>query len=149
MNSGLFVILRFIPALFLLFLAGCATTGSGTDDVAQEPVIETETVPSSTATIDEHLYVPEIEALRVTIDANVISDHFGNYKFELQTPHNTFTLTQNGAGSSTLYNYDTKFSGTSDAWWATTIPINAAPDPATGTYNPDQVDIIIAHIYLF
>jgi membrane-bound lytic murein transglycosylase D len=73
MNSGLFVILRFIPALFLLFLAGCATTGSGTDDVAQEPVIEAETVPSSTATIDEHLYVPEIEALPA--DAAALHEH--------------------------------------------------------------------------
>ena len=52
-------------ALMLLFLAGCATTGNGTSEPAQtapEPAVEVVTVPSSTATIDEHLFVPVPEA---------------------------------------------------------------------------------------
>jgi membrane-bound lytic murein transglycosylase D len=62
MYSGAFVLLRLISALLLLFLAGCATTGAGTGDaapIAPEPVVEAEPIPSSTVTIDEHLYVPE------------------------------------------------------------------------------------------
>ena len=56
--------LRLISALLLLALAGCATTGSGTPETAQaapEPVEDVETVPSSVATIDEHLYIPPVE----------------------------------------------------------------------------------------
>lgn len=56
---------RLISMLMMLFLAGCATTGteiSETAPVTPEPVVEAEPVPSSAATIDEHLYVPEPEA---------------------------------------------------------------------------------------
>ncbi len=56
--------LRVIPALLLFFLTGCATTGTGGKDpepVAPGPQEIAETIPSSTATIDEHLYEPEIE----------------------------------------------------------------------------------------
>ena len=54
--------MRILLAAFFLFLAGCATTGVDTAPVeAEEPVIaaEPENVPSSTATIDEHLFIPE------------------------------------------------------------------------------------------
>jgi membrane-bound lytic murein transglycosylase D len=60
------VLLRFIPALLLLFLAGCATTGTGsgeTEPATPEPEEVVEAIPSSTATIDEHLYEPEVEPL--------------------------------------------------------------------------------------
>jgi membrane-bound lytic murein transglycosylase D len=56
---------NFVPLRILfisLFLAGCATTGNGTAPAEpEEPVIaaEPENVPSSTATIDEHLFIPE------------------------------------------------------------------------------------------
>ena len=53
--------LRLTTALMLLFLAGCATTGNGTTETAPttpEPTVEVVTVPSSTATIDEHLFIP-------------------------------------------------------------------------------------------
>jgi membrane-bound lytic murein transglycosylase D len=53
---------RLIFSLFFLFLAGCATTGGGTDTVeTEEPIVaaEPENIPSSTATIDEHLFVPK------------------------------------------------------------------------------------------
>ncbi len=54
--------LRYLIPLSLLFLAGCATTGNGTAPDAEEaPVVaaEPQNVPSSTATIDEHLFVPD------------------------------------------------------------------------------------------
>ncbi|NNK52198.1 MAG: LysM peptidoglycan-binding domain-containing protein [Xanthomonadales bacterium] len=60
--------LRLITAVTLLFLAGCATTGGdsgGTEQIVPEPVAEVESIPSSTATIDEHLYIPEIEEIPV------------------------------------------------------------------------------------
>ena len=53
--------LKYLIPLSLLFLAGCATTGTGTAPRAEEaPVVAAEpaNVPSSTATIDEHLYEP-------------------------------------------------------------------------------------------
>ena len=57
------MLLRVISALMLmLFLAGCASTGKGTVDTAQidpEPAVEADPIPSSTATIDEHLFVPD------------------------------------------------------------------------------------------
>jgi membrane-bound lytic murein transglycosylase D len=58
------VLLRLISALLFLSLAGCATTGTGTVETVQtapEPIVEPETIPSSTATIDEHLFVPDPE----------------------------------------------------------------------------------------
>jgi membrane-bound lytic murein transglycosylase D len=58
------VTLRLISALLLFALAGCATTGSGTPETAQtapEPAAQAETIPSSVATIDEHLYIPPVE----------------------------------------------------------------------------------------
>ena len=54
--------LKYLIPLSLLFLAGCATTGTGTAPEAEEaPVVAAEpaNVPSSTATIDEHLFEPE------------------------------------------------------------------------------------------
>ena len=60
------MLLRFTLPLLLLFLAGCATTGNGTgqtDQTAPEPVEPPAQVPSSTATIDEHLYIPKLEPL--------------------------------------------------------------------------------------
>ncbi len=51
--------LRFISVLLIFLLAGCATTGKGTSEIAQTtPQTDPEPVPSSTATIDEHLFVP-------------------------------------------------------------------------------------------
>jgi len=53
------VSLRFISVLLIFLLAGCATTGKGTSEIAQTtPQTDPEPVPSSTATIDEHLFVP-------------------------------------------------------------------------------------------
>ena len=57
-----FVPTRLIISLFFLFLAGCATTGSEPVPAEEEELVlaaEPEFVPSSTATIDEHLFVPE------------------------------------------------------------------------------------------
>ena len=62
--------LKYLIPLSLLFLAGCATTGNGTAPDAEEaPVVAAEpaNVPSSTATIDEHLFVPE-EPIEVVHD---------------------------------------------------------------------------------
>jgi membrane-bound lytic murein transglycosylase D len=59
-----------ISALLLFLLAGCATTGTGTVDTAQvtpEPAAEAEPIPSSTATIDEHLFVPDPELASVDV----------------------------------------------------------------------------------
>ena len=61
------MLLRFLSALILLVLAGCATTGTGTTDGAQvipEPAAEPITVPSSTATIDEHLFEPPSDVVQ-------------------------------------------------------------------------------------
>jgi len=58
------VLLRLIPALLLFALAGCATTGTGTGTdtpVAPEAPEVAVTPPSSTATIDEHLFIPPAE----------------------------------------------------------------------------------------
>ena len=58
------MLLRLTSALLLLFLAGCATTATETSNTVQttpEPVIQPEPILSSTATIDEHLFVPEAE----------------------------------------------------------------------------------------
>jgi membrane-bound lytic murein transglycosylase D len=52
---------RLLTAFLLLFLAGCVTTGNGkTETVANAPdvPITAQAIPSSVATIDEHLYVP-------------------------------------------------------------------------------------------
>jgi membrane-bound lytic murein transglycosylase D len=46
----------------ILSLVGCATTGTGTNDTAlsnPEPLVKPVPVPSSVATVDEHLFVPE------------------------------------------------------------------------------------------
>ena len=51
--------LRFISALLIFLLAACATTGKGTAEPAQAgPETALEPVPSSTATVDEHLFIP-------------------------------------------------------------------------------------------
>jgi membrane-bound lytic murein transglycosylase D len=53
---------NFILALSLLFLAGCATTGSNSqqqDSAIPDSQAITEIQPGSAATVDEHLYIPE------------------------------------------------------------------------------------------
>jgi membrane-bound lytic murein transglycosylase D len=57
-----------LTLMLMLFLAGCATTGKGTVDTAQtdpEPAVEADAIPSSAATIDEHLFVPDPDAVPV------------------------------------------------------------------------------------
>jgi membrane-bound lytic murein transglycosylase D len=51
--------------LLALLVSGCATTGQGTQQATQGALESAapEPVPSSTATIDEHLFVPKPEAL--------------------------------------------------------------------------------------
>ena len=54
---------RLLLLAAILLLSGCATTGSGTDTAeppAPEPVAAPEPPPSSTATIDEHLFQPDV-----------------------------------------------------------------------------------------
>jgi membrane-bound lytic murein transglycosylase D len=68
------VLLRLISALMLLLLAGCATTGTGTADSAQlipEPAEEPITIPSSTATIDEHLFEPPVDPVQTHVHTSV------------------------------------------------------------------------------
>ncbi len=53
---------RFILALSVLLVAGCATTNPQPEPElppAPKPVVPAETPPSSVATVDEHLYEPE------------------------------------------------------------------------------------------
>lgn len=53
--------IRLLPVVALFFLAGCATTGTGTVETTQttpEAAAVEEITPSTTATIDDHLYVP-------------------------------------------------------------------------------------------
>ena len=53
--------LRYIFALVFFSLAGCATTGTGTSELAlavPEAVVEQEPIPSSVVTVDEHLFIP-------------------------------------------------------------------------------------------
>ena len=68
------MLLRLMSALLLLVLAGCATTGTGTTDDAQltpEPAVEPITVPSSTATIDEHLFEPPADPVQTHVHDSV------------------------------------------------------------------------------
>ena len=54
--------LRLLFSALFLFLAGCAATGTTPAPVEEEELVvaaEPENIPSSTATIDEHLYVPD------------------------------------------------------------------------------------------
>jgi membrane-bound lytic murein transglycosylase D len=71
-----FVFLRFISALLIFLLAGCATTGQGTAEPDQAaPEVAIEPVPSSTATVDEHLFIPEpITAVDEAVDPHVHDD---------------------------------------------------------------------------
>jgi membrane-bound lytic murein transglycosylase D len=64
------VLLRFFTAALFLALAACATTGSDTGQpaIAEPEPLAAEPVPSSTATIDEHLYVPEPEPVPDTAE---------------------------------------------------------------------------------
>ena len=66
------MLLRLISVLLLFLLAACATTGTGTAEpapITPEPVIEAEPIRSSTATIDEHLFVPDPDSEAVPGDA--------------------------------------------------------------------------------
>ena len=69
--------IRLIAALLLLALTGCATTGTGTAESApavSEAAAQVEPPPSSTATIDEHLYIPDLETLPVEVDSEPVYD---------------------------------------------------------------------------
>ena len=66
--------LRLLPVLMLLFLAGCATTSNGTAEKTQplpEAPATAQTIPSSAATIDEHLYIPP----QIPVPANAAQTH--------------------------------------------------------------------------
>jgi len=69
------VLYRFATALVFFSLIGCATTGTGTNEtvlINPEPVVEQAPIPSSVATVDEHLFVPEPEPASVaTIESHV------------------------------------------------------------------------------
>ncbi len=67
--------LRLILALVIFSLTGCATTGKGTAEISQ-PVAQVapEPIPSSTATVDEHLFVPTPEAIPVAGEVHVHDD---------------------------------------------------------------------------
>ena len=68
---------RLIFVLQLLLLAGCATTGSNeiADEGAEMPIEEIE-LHSSTATIDEHLFIPETgQAPVAAAEAEHVHDH--------------------------------------------------------------------------
>jgi len=57
---------RFASVLVLLLLAGCATTGSGTHESSEalpEPLPPANSAPPRAETIDEHLYIPQLEPL--------------------------------------------------------------------------------------
>ena len=59
MNSVNFVSLRIIFLSLFFALSGCATTGTNeTVQAIPEPVVIPEPIPSSVATVDEHLFVP-------------------------------------------------------------------------------------------
>ena len=67
--------LRFISALLILLLAGCATTGKGTVEVTQAaPEAMPEPVPSSTPTVDEHLFIPPSSATPAAGEVHVHAD---------------------------------------------------------------------------
>ena len=68
--------LRFVSALLIFLLAGCATTGKGTVEVMQAapeavPVVP---VPSSTATVDDHLFIPPSSATPAAGEVHVHDD---------------------------------------------------------------------------
>ena len=64
--------LRFISALLIFLLAGCATTGAGPVEPAPaEPEAIAEPIPSSTATVDEHLFIPAPAATLAAGDVHV------------------------------------------------------------------------------
>jgi membrane-bound lytic murein transglycosylase D len=70
-----FVFLRLVSALLILLLAGCATTGKGTAEITQAtPEAAPEPVPSSTATVDEHLFIPASSATPAAGEAHVHDD---------------------------------------------------------------------------
>jgi membrane-bound lytic murein transglycosylase D len=73
--------------LVFVLLAGCATTGSGTDETAPTPTVPTrQPAPSSAATIDEHLYVPRLETLPDSGEPQHIHDNVWErltHRFEL------------------------------------------------------------------
>jgi membrane-bound lytic murein transglycosylase D len=78
---------RVATALFFLLLAGCATTGNGKHETAQAPVAPNQApVPSSVATVDEHLYVPKLEPLPLSEETLHVHDNVWErltHRFEL------------------------------------------------------------------
>ncbi len=67
--------LRFISASLIFLLAGCATTGKGPAEITQTtPEAVPEQVPSSTVTIDEHLFIPALSATPAAGEAHVHDD---------------------------------------------------------------------------
>ncbi len=78
---------RFILALLIFLLAGCATTGKGTVQITQA-TLETvpDPVPSSTATVDEHLFIPASSATPAVGEVHVYNDVWERlvHSFELE-----------------------------------------------------------------
>ena len=67
--------LRFISVVLIFLLAGCATTGKGTAQITQAtPETVPEPVPSSTATVDEHLFIPQSSATPAAGEVHVHDD---------------------------------------------------------------------------
>ena len=64
--------LRFISVLLVFLLAGCATTSKETVAVTQvTPETVPEPIPSSTATVDDHLFIPAtspFESVNISYD---------------------------------------------------------------------------------
>ena len=68
-DSGVIVPLRVLIFAAVLLLSGCATTGTGTQEApVPEPVAPPEPPPSSTATIDEHLFEPQMSPVDAADD---------------------------------------------------------------------------------
>ncbi|MEE8340136.1 MAG: LysM peptidoglycan-binding domain-containing protein [Xanthomonadales bacterium] len=67
--------LRFISALLIFLLAGCATTGKGTTEITQAtPQAVPEPIKSSTVTVDEHLFIPAPSPTPAAAEAHVHDD---------------------------------------------------------------------------
>ena len=67
--------LRFISVVLIFLLAGCATTGKGTAQITQAtPETVPKPVPSSTATVDEHLFIPASSATPAAGEVHVHDD---------------------------------------------------------------------------
>ena len=80
--------LRFISVLLIFLLAGCATTGKGTSEIAQTtPQTDPEPVPSSTVTVDEHLFVPPSSATPAKTQEHVHDDVWERLVHSFELPN--------------------------------------------------------------